>query len=140
LTCKTKKSYRFTKNLKWFSTSTNKLYIPLVGTTSENTDATSKDVNFCPSNSGRLLKIDFISNASPAAGTTILTLEDEVAGTLGTATFTYNGSSALTTLNFPEDLDTGTNEFNGLGRLRIGLDVTLSASTGQAMVTFEIDL
>ncbi len=58
--------------------------------------------------------------------------------------------SANTGTQLPNDVDDlivnntltvlGTSEFNGLGRLRIGLDVTLSASTGQAMVTFEIDL
>jgi len=138
LTWKTKKSYRFTKIAKWFSTSTVKYYIPLTGNVAENATASSPDVNLNPSNSGKLVSINFISDATP--GTTILTLEDEIAGTLGTVSFTYNGSGALTTLNFPADFDTGTGEFNGLGRIRIGLDVAASAGVGVSTVTFEIDL
>ena len=138
MTWKTKKSYRFTKNIHWFDTGTTKYYIPLVGSISEKTDATNAEVNFNPSNLGRLISINLLSSGTP--GTTILTLEDEIAGTLGTVSFTYNGSGALTTLNFPTDLDTGTNEFDGLGRIRIGLDVAAAVNTGQATATFEIDL
>ena len=133
-----KKSYTFIKNIRWFSTSTAKYFIPMTGSTNENTSGGNSGVNLCPTNSGRLTKIDLVSDVTP--GTTILTIEDDVAGTIGTVSFTYNGSGVLTTLNFPEDLDSGTNEFDGVGRISIGLDVAASAGTGQAVATFEIDL
>lgn len=133
---KTKKSYTFTKNLRWFSTATTKYYLPMNGSLSEQASATNAEANFVASNTGRASKMSFLFDLNP--GSTILTIEDEVAGTLGTKTFT--GSTSLFVFNFPDDLDTGTNDFDGAGRLRIGLHTTNGVNTANAAITFDIDL
>ena len=130
-------SYTFSKNCRCFSSSTTKYFIPLTGSTNENTDGSNSGVNFCPTYSGRVSSIEMTSTGK--RGTTILTFEDDVAGTIGTVTFNFTGTNILQTLNFPEDFDTGNGEFNGLGRISIGIDVSSSASNLNTLVTFEVD-
>jgi len=133
-----KKGFTFTKNCRWFSTDTTKYFLPLTGNLSNSATGSDSDVNLLPPSSGRIKSILLESTGTP--GTTILTLEDSISGTLGTVSFSYNGSGAVTILNFPDDFDTGAGAFNGLGRIRVGLDVAASAASGKATITFEFDL
>lgn len=133
-----KKSYTFSKNCRWSSSVTTKYYIPLTGNQGESANADEAVCQFLPSNSGRLLNISF--SGGVAGGSTIVTLEDATAGTLATKTFTWSGNDTINVVDFTSGLDSGTNKFNGLSRIRIGVDVSVGVSSGEAVTTFEIDL
>ena len=128
--------FRFTKNLRWFSSSTAIVYMPLGNTTDESATITAYQVQLIPPKSGRLISISYKSSGTP--GESIFTLHDEIAGTLATKTVTI--VSGVNQISFEKGLDSGNNYFNGLGRLRIGFDPASSGSTSNVTATFEFDL
>ena len=133
-----KNSYTFIKSINFFSSSTSKYYLPISNTSTEKITIDDDDSTVLPNNSGRITGIVLYSDASP--GSTVLTIEDRVAGVLGTKTFTFSGSGALNAIDFNSELDSGINAFDGVGGVGIGLNVTSTADDVQAVVTFEIDL
>lgn len=134
-----KKTYKFSKNGTYFSTSTNLLYIPLTGSDSEVTDPTSSLANLVPSNSGRLNSIDFRNTGF--AGSTIITLYDNnVGGVIGTKTFNLAISNTVYHVDFTTGLDSGVNYFDGAGMIAIGVNTTASGGNVRYTANFEIDL
>jgi len=133
-----KNTYRFSKVIKWFSSSTSKYYMPMSGSVNESSDADNAVVQFVPSNSGKLISIDITTDGA-TPGDTIFTLEDSASGTLGTLTLDMDTAQTYT-IDFTAGLDSGTNVFDGLGLIRVGVDPTIATNTVMVVITFEIDL
>ena len=136
MTWKQKNTYTFIRNNGLFSTSTALYYLPLTGTVTEQTSPTTTQVQFLPTNSGKVSNMTFQTNDTP--GDCLFTIRDDD-GTLGTKTVSISGPNTINVIDF-SSMDSGTNEFDGTKKIQIGFTPTASAESSSFTVTFDIDL
>ena len=124
-------------NNLYVSASTSLLYMPLVGATAEQVTPGAIEVAYTPNNKvGRLLEINIKS--SSAMGSTIFTIYDNnAAAVIGTKTVTLAGVDTIQKIDFTQGLDSGTNVFDGVGTISVGVDVATAANNVFYSIIFE---
>lgn len=133
------KSYRFSKNVTYFRSQDATLtYIPLTGSTADDTDINASAVHFPVPGPGILECITFVTSAT-TPGSTVFTLKEADGTTLGTKTVALVGSFEYNLIDFTTGLDSGTNKFDGTKMIVIGVNATSGTDDSQLLVTFELD-
>lgn len=114
------------------TTLTTNFYLPLTGRSVEDANVDALTVSYVPNGKTGLLRSLCISS-STAMGVTVITIYDRDAGAvIGTKTVTLLGPDILNNVIFTNQMDSGTNEFDGDGAIAIGIN----PATGGDTITF----
>jgi hypothetical protein len=123
-------------NNKYTSSSTSVVYVPLVASSSEDTDPVSPKVTL-PSNGkrGRVLCFNIMTNS--AMGETDITIRDN-GSLVGTKTVDIDTADIVFRVDFTKGMDSGTNEYSD--QVAIGVNPTTGGDVNIFSVAFERDL